>query len=438
VNGDGSAELIAGRRYLGHDGQDSGEWMPLEVNVYSLAAMTKSWHRQRLSWGGQVGIDLGTVAADLDADGDLDFVAPTRIGLSWFENCPGEPGELPDAETPVDPVRYAADESLLTIRTKGTSVEPVSTRTGWGLRRWQILHSMSEVMGKLPAPEVRVPLAVRIESREAAMGYTRIKLSYQSEPGDRVPAWLLVPDGLKGPAPAMLCLHPTHPLGKGIVCGMGGQESRHYAHELAQAGFVCLAPDYPSFGDYPYDFARNSRYQSGTMKAIWNNVRAVDLLESLPEVDPDRIGCIGHSLGGHNALFTAAFDLRLRAVVTSCGFTAFADYYGGRLAGWTSDRYMPRIRDVYAADPARMPFDFHEVLAAIAPRPVFVNAPLQDDNFAVEGVRRVIERVQPIYGLFDAGERLRVVYPPAAHDFPDDVRSAAYAWLKIQLMPSSN
>ena len=72
---------------------------------------------------------------------------------------------------------------------------------------------------------------------------------------------------------------------------------------------------------------------SGSIKAIWYNIRAVDLLETLPQVDKTHIGVIGHSLGGHNALFTAVFDDRLKAVVTSCGFTPFHDYYGGKVAG---------------------------------------------------------------------------------------------------------
>ena len=72
----------------------------------------------------------------------------------------------------------------------------------------------------------------------------------------------------------------------------------------------------------------------------------------------DRIGVIGHSLGGHNALFTAVFDERLKAIISSCGFTPFHDYYGGKLAGWTSDRYMPRIREVYGNDPDKVPFTF--------------------------------------------------------------------------------
>ena len=151
------------------------------------------------------------------------------------------------------------------------------------------------------------------------------------------------------------------------------------------------------------------------------------------EVDPDRIVCIGHSLGGHNALFTAAMDQRVAAVVTSCGFTAFHSYYGGDLKGWTSDRYMPRIRDWCENDPDRTPFDFHEVLGAIAPRPIFVNAPLHDSNFEVSGVRQVEAELGPLYQLLGAPrERLVFRYPDAAHDFPTATRQQAYAWLDEQ------
>jgi dienelactone hydrolase len=163
------------------------------------------------------------------------------------------------------------------------------------------------------------------------------------------------------------------------------------------------------------------------MKAFYDNIRAIDVLQSLPEVDPERIGCIGHSLGGHNALFTAAMDERIKAVVSSCGFTAFARYKGGDLNGWTSSRYMPRIATRYEKSPQRMPFDFPEVLAAIAPRHVFIVAPLHDDNFDVAGVQESIAAAAPIFELHNARDHLRVVYPNAAHDFPDDAREAAYS-----------
>src|SRR5438874_11332758 len=92
-------------------------------------------------------------------------------------------------------------------------------------------------------------------------------------------------------APAILCLHQTTPIGKMEPAGLGPKVNLHYALNLAQRGYVTLAPDYPSFGEYRYDF-KDPAYASGSMKAVCDNIRAVDLLVSLPEVNGDRLGCI--------------------------------------------------------------------------------------------------------------------------------------------------
>ena len=294
------------------------------------------------------------------------------------------------------------------------------------------LKRMEQVMGPLPAADRKVPLDVRVAAEEKFDGYVRKKLTYAAEAGDRVPAYLLIPTGFAGKRPAALCLHQTVAIGKGQPVGLDTDVNKHYALELVKRGYVCLAPDYPSFGDYKYDF-KKSPHPSGTMKAIWNNVRGVDLLQSMPEVDGGRIAAIGHSLGGHNALFTAAFDDRIKAVVSCCGFCSFARYYGGNLTGWTSDRYMPRIGTAYGKDPKKVPFDFTDVLTAIAPRAVFVVAPVRDDNFAVEGVRDVIRVAKPVFDKLKAADELQVRYPDSGHDFPPADRKAAYQFLDERL-----
>ena len=309
---------------------------------------------------------------------------------------------------------------------------PLKTREA---RAAQVEHSrasVQQVMGVLPEPSHRVPLNVEVISEEQAGKYLRRKIWFTPEAGDRVPAWLLIPNELPpgGKAPAMLCLHQTIAIGKDEPAGLGGTSSLHYAHELAERGYVCLVPDYPSFGEYTYDFKKQgAHYASGSMKAIWNNVRAVDLLETLPEVNAEAIGVIGHSLGGHNAIFTAFFDQRLKAIVSSCGFTSFSHYFGGKLEGWTSDRYMPRIRTIYECDPRKVPFDFDELVSALAPRGFFANAPINDGNFDVHGVRTVFKEAMPVYALFDAHNNLKLVTPEAGHSFPRKEREAAYAWL---------
>jgi pimeloyl-ACP methyl ester carboxylesterase len=152
-------------------------------------------------------------------------------------------------------------------------------------------------------------------------------------------------------------------------------------------------------------------------------------LESLPEVDAERIGVIGHSLGGHNAIFLAVLDERVRAVVTSCGFNAFPKYYDGNLKGWSHAGYMPRIAEGYGCDPRRMPFDFTELLAALAPRPVFINAPRRDENFELSGVHDCLVAARPVYRLFEAEEALVARHPDVGHSFPKEIREEVYAWL---------
>ena len=94
---------------------------------------------------------------------------------------------------------------------------------------------------------------------------------------------------------------------------------------------------------------------------------------------------------------------------------------------------MPRIRDVYGSDPDRVPFDFHEVVAALAPRPFFARAPLRDGNFDVGGVRQVMASAARVYALLGAPDALRAVYPDSAHDFPDAVRAEVDRWLDERL-----
>ncbi len=294
--------------------------------------------------------------------------------------------------------------------------------------RQRILAGMQLAMGPLPKQN-KWPLDVRTLAREDMPAFTRTKIQYRSEAEDFVAAYLLVPNNLKGKAPAMLCLHQTIKIGKDEPAGLGGNPNLHYAKELAERGYVCLVPDYPYLGENTFDPYKNG-YISCTMKGIVNHRRAVDLLQSLPQVDKHRIGSIGHSLGGHNTLFVAAFDERIKAMVTSCGFTKASKYYDGNLKGWAGVRYMPRIETIYANDPNKIPFDFPDILVSLAPRPVFINAPLHDDNFEVSGVRDCVAVAAPVYErVFKAQDKLVARYPDVGHEFPPAMRAEAYAFL---------
>ncbi|MEZ6117937.1 MAG: prolyl oligopeptidase family serine peptidase [Pirellulaceae bacterium] len=303
-------------------------------------------------------------------------------------------------------------------------------------------RAMETVMGPFPANRTKCDLDVRIESEEDAGSYVRRLISYQSEEGCRTPAYLQIPKTLltedvnskNDKALGVLCLHPTdNVVGHQVVVGLGGKPNRQYAAELAERGFVTIAPAYPLLANYQPDW-RKLGYASGTMKAVWDNVRALDVLESLPFVQPGKFGAIGHSLGGHNAVYSAVFDQRIQVIVSSCGLDSYTDYMNGDITGWTSDRYMPKLL-AYRNRVDQIPFDFHEMIAALAPRPVLISAPLGDTNFQWQSVDRIAEAARPIFELSGATSKLLVVHPDCDHDFPDNVRKQAYAFIDKALRP---
>jgi putative heme-binding domain-containing protein len=328
------------------------------------------------------------------------------------------------------PPSYPEHQNLSYYLDRDGQRQPVATIGDWEIRRQHLLANMQEVMGELPGEAKRVPLDVKLIDEVRVGKLIRRKITYQSDPDDRVAAYLFIPNGGKRKSPAVLCLQQTTTLGKDEPAGLGGDPNLSYALHLAQRGYVTLAPDYPSFGEHAYDFAPSRGYQSGTMKAIWDNVRAVDLLQSLPEVDADRIGCIGHSLGGHNTMFTAAFDTRIKVMVSSCGFTRF---HKDDMPSWTGPRYMPLIASRFGNDADRVPFDFTEIVGSFAPRPFLACAAVRDDDFDVSGVRDVIAAVKPVYELFGKPDQLAAYYPDSKHAFPDDARTVAYEFLDKHL-----
>lgn len=330
------------------------------------------------------------------------------------------------------PARLPREQILLARRADGTAAKADSV-SGWAARRAEIVKGMESFMGPFPGKEKRCPLDLKIEEETDCGTFVRRLVTYTAEPGSRTPAYLCVPKAaLMGTkAPGVLCLHPTEiNLGPKVVVGLGGKPHRQYASELAQRGFVTIAPAYPTMGGYDPDLKKLG-HVSGTMKAIWDNSRALDLLDTLPFVKPGPRATIGHSLGGHNSVFTAVFDDRLRVVVSSCGLDSFTDYYDGNPKnwehgrGWCQDRYMARLAG-YKNRLAEIPADFHEMIAAIAPRTVFICAPLRDANFRAASVDKVAEAARQVYALHGAADRLLVEHPDADHDFPDASREKAY------------
>ena len=332
--------------------------------------------------------------------------------------------------------------NLLVFRNVRGEFQPVRTLAEWQKRRAEILENMQRVAGPLPGKAKRCPLDPKIEEEVDCGTYMRRLVTYSSEPGARVPAYLLVPKSAlaKGSAklPAVLALHQTHPAGQKVVVGLGDSPNDEYGVELVNRGFVVLAPPYTLLANYQPDVLALG-WQSGTLKSVWDNMRGLDLLDSLPFVRTNHgFGVIGHSLGGHNGVFTAVFDERLTVVVSSCGLDSFLDYFGGDPKnwqpgrGWCQLRYMPALTN-YAGRLEQIPFDFPELIGALAPRVCFISAPVGDTNFRWKSVDDIAKAAWAVYGLYGVPERLQVSHPECGHLFPAEVRERAYRLLEDSL-----
>ncbi|MEY4612771.1 MAG: hypothetical protein RL179_744 [Planctomycetota bacterium] len=344
------------------------------------------------------------------------------------------------SEVKKDPPPWYEDrKQLLYFKDGQGRLQPVKSMSDWSKRVAHIRENMELVMGPLPVTTT-LPLDMKIDHEEKLQHYTRKHVSFLVEKEDRVPAFLLIPHHATKNSlrPGVICLPGSSKPGKDIPAGVSLANGQSYAHELASRGYVCLVMDYPLLhtNEYPADPYKMG-YASATMKGIVNHRRGIDLLSSLGYVDSGSIGVIGHSLGGHNALFLGVFDQRIKAVASSCGFNVFAKHNKGDVRAWSSKYYMPRIKTEYNDIPSKIPFDFTEVLAALAPRPVFINAPLHDEpDFEVSGVTDCIDAALPVYEkIFNFRNRLEVHHPDTNHSFPLRERLMAYAFFDKHLMP---
>ncbi|MBW3623587.1 MAG: acetylxylan esterase [Armatimonadetes bacterium] len=318
------------------------------------------------------------------------------------------------------------------------------TKESWPAERKRILEGVMKVLG--PFPKEKVPLDPQVISEEDAGDYLRRKVSIQVQPGDRMPAYLLIPKRRKGRVPAVICFYgTTSGAGKETTVGLSGgkpgtppEKNRDFAVDMARAGFVAFAADYLRDGERlppsgkPYDTTDfYERFPDGSIhgKDAWDTMRAVDYLQTLPFVDPEKIGMVGHSYGGHSTIFTAALEPRIKVAVANGPVSDFL-HHGLHWAvpkGGSNSQSLPAMRP-YVLDPTLpIPVTFYEWTALIAPRPLWVGQavgerrPNEEENHAA--VRRV-------YGALGHPDRVRYVWYAGDHDFPPEARKAAVEWFR--------
>ena len=338
---------------------------------------------------------------------------------------PAEPGEAKAASSSWRDIIQTPFENLPTpdIGLKPLLIlngKAIMTREGWQQQRQRLHNQWLQRLGEPPARPSR--LDARIETREALPDHVRLLVSFASEDGDRIRAYLLEPNDLKKKErrPAVVVFHPTTTETLREPAGLGKRQEMALALQLVRRGYVTLSPECFIMKNggakaQAAELARRRPGWTGLGKMTFDAGRCLDYLEGLPEVDGARIGCIGHSLGAKEVLYAMAFEPRFRAGVFNEGGI------GLRMSNWTDPWYLTNAMKPHIPD-----LENHQVMALIAPRPLLIMGGESADGAASWAF---VKATRPVYALLGARDRIGLYNHKAGHSFPLKARRVAYEWL---------
>ncbi len=343
------------------------------------------------------------------------------------------------------------------------------------LETWQA-EARATVLERLfyaPAP---VSAAAEVIRREDRGDYVQEYLTFQTTPDLRVPAYVLIPKKAKLPAPGIVALHchgAFYLWGKDKLVESDGEhvplteykqqlyEGRSIASELARRGYVVIVIDAFYWGERRMlldedprsyrvrqqmtkaevvNFNRRSQ-QSEQLVArslftagitwpgvlLWDDLRTLDYLASRPEVDRQRLGCVGLSLGGYRSFLLAALDPRIKVAVDVGWMTSFSSQIKGHVVNSIGLTF--HIAGLYRY------LDFPDLAALIAPRGLLVINGTKDGLFAPEGVRAAFEKIDACFQKAGASDRQQCRLYDAPHEFNRQMQDEAWGWMARFLGP---
>ena len=314
--------------------------------------------------------------------------------------------------------------------------------SGWGARGRDlgaVRRAFQQCFGSFQAKEAaRPPLDFQVlETVELGEGLVRDKVHYQTEPGEYVPAYLLRPAKPIGPLAAIVAFHGhggRYDLGKEWI--VGPEQPMGYALQFARAGYVVLAPDSVCFGERrnPYQekwpdwiwervVAMHEAGQGGCMarKNVWDNMRAVDVLQTLDYVDPERIGGCGLSMGSGMTFYSMMWEPRIKVGVAVCSMYTEQILYSQPLQHCFMN-WVPRMLEAG--------LETWDIFPLIAPRPLLLVNPTDSSEDPLEATREMYEKSKWAWAEAGRPEAYQLEVFEGKHEFSPAMRQKAIDWFR--------
>ncbi|MEN3939662.1 alpha/beta hydrolase family protein [Prosthecobacter sp. SYSU 5D2] len=392
-----------------------------------------------------------SAAPDSVAGAVADCVLRQWIVLKYSKPSPPRPGG-PEAAAKYREAEKAHDAEVPEMYKKlpiGKFQLPESA-DAWKQQRPDVLAKVVASLGDLP-PRPAKPKA-RLISRELRPGYTLERVALDNGEGNDISALVLIPDKRQPHAPAVLWLHSSTPDKNGLITP--GEDPESIGEALVRNGYVVLAPDAPYYGDRAENVPSGPRdvYHRGVQpyanvtqdallklnlwlgRTLWgmfvrDDQIALDYLCTRPEVDVQRIGVTGMSMGSTRAWWLAAVDERIAATVGVACLTRYENLiHHGNL----------KAHGLYYFSYGLLKhFDTEGVIALMAPRPFLALTGDLDYGSPADGIRVIEEKAGHVYRTVGAGEAFRsILYPDTGHVYTAEMRREMLAWFQQWLKPA--
>ena len=312
------------------------------------------------------------------------------------------------------------------------SLADIKTWSDWTSRCETYRQQLREMLGLDPLPE-RTPLGAVVTGTLERDDFKVEKLYFQSRPHLYVTGNLYLPKKQTGRVPAILYVC-GHSASKENGVSFGNKTKyQDYGAWFARNGYVCLVIDTLQLGEIEgvhHGTYRenmwwwNARGYTPAGVETWNSIRAIDYLVSRPEVDPDRIGMTGRSGGGAYTWYVTALDERIKAAVPVAGITNLRNHVvDGCVEGHCDCMYMV---NTYR-------WDYPQLAALSAPRPLLVANTDRDEHFPFDGVVDIYQKVRRLYELDGKGEDIALQMAGGPHEDSQVLQLYALQWFNQHL-----